>query len=112
MSLLQQAQLNRTASITSSSAASSNFCTAYSSSGTQEIDIGAARFILIRSRVLTTTEMDALKYHGQVVEYNTQFFQGVATLDSVKFTYLIFDINEVLPESGFRTIFLLLLTML
>ena len=67
---------------------------ATSVAATQDIDLGIARFILITSRDLTTTEMNALKFHGQVVEYNTQLFQGVASLDAVKFTYLVFNIND------------------
>ena len=97
MSLLQQAQLNRTARIeplaqvVQSATVSTS---ASASSMSQEVDLGTARFILITSRDLLSSEMDALKFHGQVVQYNTQLFQGVASLDAVKFSYLIFDIND------------------
>ena len=84
MSLLQQTQLNRSTSTSATTASAS----------VQEVALGIAIFIIITSRDLSTTEMDALKFHGQVVEYNTQLFQGVSSLDAVKFTYLIFNIND------------------
>ena len=61
------------------------------------------RFIIIHSRDLTSTELDALNIHGKVVVYSDTTFQGITSLSQVSFNYLLFDINNSSDKNWIST---------